>query len=114
MQPEEEEAGGHEVPIPAMSAKMQEDMNEASVNVNDTTDEEPMYEWDRDNPDLSVGICNPSMTDLRLAVRQQGIVNEFEVQTEHSDKEWYRICCAALGCPWKLRARTQHDGSVRV
>ena len=73
-----------------------------------------MYDWDRDNPDLSVGICNPSMTDLRLAVRQQGIVNEFEVQTEHSDKERYRVCCAALGCPWKLRARTQHDGSVRV
>ena len=114
VQTEEEEATGQEVPIPAMSAEMQEDINEAYVNVDDTADEEPLYEWDRDNPDVSVGICYPSMIDLRLAVKQHGIVNEFEVQTEHSDKERYRVCCAALGCPWKLRARTQHDGSVRV
>ena len=54
---EEEEATRQEVPIPAMSAEMQEDINEAYVNVDDTADEEPLYEWDRDNPDVSVGIC---------------------------------------------------------
>ena len=112
---EPEEAGhGQDVPFPAMSAEMQEDINEAAVNVDDTADEEPLYEWDRDHPDLSVGICYPSMPELRLAAKQHAIVHEFELQTEHSDKERYRVCCAARGCPWKLRARTQHDGSVRV
>jgi hypothetical protein len=24
------------------------------------------------------------------------------------------VKCGALGCPWKLRGKTQHDGSVRV
>ena len=50
-------------------------MNEASANVDATADEEPLYEWDRDNPDLSVGICYPSMADIRLAVKQHAIVS---------------------------------------
>ncbi|CAN6310721.1 unnamed protein product [Urochloa humidicola] len=111
---EEEQAFTEEMPIPDMSAEMEADMNEAAVNVDDTADEEPMYEWDRDNPDMNVGTCYPSMVELRLAVKQHAIAKEFEVQTEHSDKERYRVCCAAVGCPWKLRARTQHDGSVRI
>ena len=111
---EPEEGVGQQVPIPAMTAEMQEDMNEAVVNVDDTVDEEPLYEWDRDNPDLSVGICYPSMADIRLAVKQHAIVKEFELETEHSNKEIYRVRCAAIGCPWKLRARTRHDGSIRV
>ena len=79
------------MPIPAMTAEMQEDMNEAVVNVDDTVDEEPLYEWDRDNPNLSVGICYPSMADIRLAVKQHAIVKEFELETEHSNKEIYRV-----------------------
>jgi hypothetical protein len=109
----EEAAGREEVPIPSMAAKIQADMNEAAMNVDDTIKEEPMYEWDRDNPDMSVGICYPNMDEFRLAIRQHAIVKEFELGTEHSDKERFRGC-AALGCPWKIRARTQHDGSVRV
>ncbi|RLN32870.1 hypothetical protein C2845_PM03G21340 [Panicum miliaceum] len=41
----EEEGGGQEVSIPAISTEMQEDMNGAAVNVDDTADEEPLYEW---------------------------------------------------------------------
>ena len=88
---EPEEGVGQQVPIPAMTAEMQEDMNEAVVNVDDTVDEEPLYEWDRDNPNLSVGICYPSMADIRLAVKQHAIVKEFELETEHSNKEIYRV-----------------------
>ena len=66
-------------------------MNEASANVDETADEEPLYEWDRGNPDLSVGICYPSMADIRLAVKQHAIVKEFELETEHSNKEIYRV-----------------------
>ena len=110
----EEEHGTQEVPIPAMSAQMHEDMNAAAVDVDDIAHEEPLYEWDRDNPDMSVGTVYPSMEELRLAIKQYAIKREFELVTEHSDTERYRVCCGALGCPWKLRARTQHDGSVRV
>jgi len=88
---EPEEEVGQQVPIPAMTTEMQEDMNEAVVNIDDTVDEEPLYEWDRDNPDLSVGICYPSMADIRLAVKQHAIVKEFELETEHSNKEIYRV-----------------------
>jgi hypothetical protein len=104
----------HEVPITAMNAEMQADMGEAAVNVDDIVDEEPLHEWDRDNPDMSVGTLYPSMKEFRLAVRQHAIVNEFEYDIEHSDKQRYRANCSVLGCPWILRARTQHDGSVRV
>ena len=81
------EGSREEVPIPAMSAEMQADMNDAAVNVDDTVDVEPMHEWDRDNPDMSVGTCYPSMAEFRLAVRQHAIVKEFEYDTEHSGKE---------------------------
>ena len=103
-----------EVPIPAMSAEMQANMAEAAVNVDDTVDEEPMHEWDRDNPDTSVGTLYPSMKEFRLAVRQQAIVHEFEYDIEHSDKDRFGANCSSVGCPWIIRARTQHDGSVRV
>ena len=63
---------------------------------------------------MSVGTCYPSMDDFKLAVRQHAIVKEFELGTAHSDKKRFRGHCAALGCPWIIRARTQHDGSVRV
>ena len=100
------EGSREEVHIPAMSAEMQADMNDAAVNVDDTVDVEPMHEWDMDNPDMSVGTCYPSMAEFRLAVRQHAIIKEFEYDTEHSGKERFRANCAALGCPWILRART--------
>lgn len=109
-----EEGAGQGVPIPTMSAQLRQDMNEAALVVDDTADEEPLYEWDRDNPDMSVGTCYPSIDELRLAVKQHAIRREFELITLHSDKERYRVCCGVAGCPWKLRARTQHDGSCRV
>ena len=108
------EGSREEVPVLAMSVEMQADMNEVAINVDDTVDVEPMHEWDRDNPDMSVGTCYPSMAEFRLAVRQHAIIKEFEYDTEHSDKQRFRANCAALGYPWILRARTQHDGSVRV
>ena len=63
---------------------------------------------------MYVGTCYPSMDDFRLAVRQHDIVKEFELGTAHSDKKRFRGHCAALGCPWIIRARTQHDGNVMV
>jgi hypothetical protein len=62
------EEGRQEVPILAMLAEMQADMSEVAVNVDDTVDEEPMHEWDRDNPYMSVGILYPSMKEFRLVL----------------------------------------------
>jgi hypothetical protein len=97
-----------------MTREMQEEMDEAAVHVDDIADEEPLHEWDRDNPDMSVGTCYPSMDEFRLAVRQHAIKGQFEMHVEHSDTDRYRVKCGALGCPWILRGKTQHDGSVRV
>ncbi|RLM64783.1 hypothetical protein C2845_PM16G05530 [Panicum miliaceum] len=109
-----EEAAREAVPIPTMTAEMQSDMAKAIVPVDDNVPEEPMFEWDKDNPDISVGTCYPSMADFRLAVKQHAILNEFELATVHSDKKRFRGNCGSLGCPWIIRARTQHDGSVRI
>ena len=73
------------VPIPTMTAEMQNDMDESSIPVDDNVPEEPMFQWNRDNPDMSVGVCYPSMDDFRLAVRQHVIVKEFELAIAHSD-----------------------------
>jgi len=89
-------------------------MVDAAVLVDDHVGEEPMFDWDRDNPDMSVGVSYPSMDDFRLAMRQHAIVKEFELHTAHSDTSKFRGNCASFGCPWIIRARTQHDRSVRV
>ena len=80
-----EEAAREAVPIPTMTAEMQKDMGESVVPVDDNVPDEPMFQWDRDNPDMSVGVCYPSMDDFRLAVRQHAIVKEFELATAHSN-----------------------------
>ena len=89
-------------------------MAEAVVLVDDIVAEEPMFDWDRGNHDMSVGTCYPNMEDFKLAVKQHVLVNEFELATVHSNKQRFRGNCHSLGCPWIIRARTQLDGSVRV
>ena len=94
-----EEAARQAVPIPSMTAEMQSDMTDAAVPVDDNVPKEPMFERDRDNPDMSVETCYPCMIDFRLAVKQHAIVNEFELATAHSDKQRFRGHRASLGCP---------------
>lgn len=45
------------------------------MNVDDTYDEELMYEWDMDNPNMIVGTCNPSMFEFRLAIMQHNAMH---------------------------------------
>jgi hypothetical protein len=103
-----------EIPILAMPRDLHEAMEEAAIPVDDGDPTETVYDWERDNPDMSVGTHYPCMYDFRLAVRHHAIVNEFELGTEKSDRERFRGFCKLVGCPWKIRARTQHDKSVRV
>lgn len=109
-----EEGRVEDIPIPGMCSEVQRDIAEEAIPVDDTEPTEPMYDWDRDNPDMSVGTHYPCMSDFRLTVMQYAIVNEFELGTEKSDKSRFKRYCMAAGCPWIIRARTQHDKSVRV
>jgi len=68
-----EEEAREAMPIPTMTAEMQSDMADGAVPVGDHVGEEPMFDWDRDNLDMSVGVSYPSMDDFRLAVRQHAI-----------------------------------------
>jgi len=108
------EQAATEYAIPFIPAKLQEDMREAGLPVDDKDDEEPICDWNRDNPDMSVGTAYPCMSDFRLAVRQHAIVEEFELGTEKPDPTRFRGFCKANGCPWLIRAKTQHDSIVRV
>ena len=109
-----EKVAREEIPIPAMPSDLHTAMDEAAIPVDDRDPTEPVMDWDRENPDMSVGTHYPCMDDLRLAVRHHAIVNEFELGTKKSDKSRFRGYCKAAGCPWKIRAKTQHDKSVRV
>ncbi|WVZ93499.1 hypothetical protein U9M48_039471 [Paspalum notatum var. saurae] len=109
-----EEARAAEIPIPMIPTELEDDLRDVSILVDDKAPEEPLLDWDRDHPDVSVGSVFPSMYDFRLAVKQHAIENEFELRTEHSDTKRFRGSCKANGCPWLIRASSQHDNSVRV
>lgn len=94
--------------------ELQGDFREAAVDVDDNAVEEPLIDWDRDNPIMIVGTIYRCMSDFRMTVRQHAIVNEFELGTEKSDKSRFRGYCKSTGCPWIIRARTTADNSVRV
>jgi hypothetical protein len=98
-----------DIPIPNIPPEVQAEMEEAAIPVNDNIDAEPVFVWDRDNPDMTVGTLYPCMNDFRMAVKQHAIVNEFELGTEKSDKKRFRGFCKAKGCPWIIRARTKKD-----
>src|SRR6266498_219061 len=109
-----EQQATKELPIPVIPTEMQQDMRDAAVDVDDKDQAKPVLDWDRDNPDMSVGTIYPCMYEFRLAVRQHAMVHEFELGTEKSDKSRFRGYCKANGCPWVIRARTQDDDSIRV
>jgi hypothetical protein len=48
-------------------------MDEAGIFVDDNGPEEPILDWDRDNPDMSVGTMYQNMVEFRLALKQHAI-----------------------------------------
>ena len=106
--------GPPEILVPEIPPEVEEEMEAAAIPVDDNEATEPLFFYDRDNPDMSVGTLYPSMPEFRLAVKQHAIVKEFELGTEKSDPERFRGFCKSKGCKWIIRARTQRDNSVRV
>jgi hypothetical protein len=110
-------AGGDvppEIPVPDIPPEVQEEMDAAALPIDDNEATEPLFFYDRDNPDMSVGTLYPSMPEFRLAVKQHAIVKEFELDTKKSDPSRFRSFCKSKGCKWIIRARTLRDNSVRV
>ena len=71
--------------------------------------------YDRENPPMKVGIKYPSIDEFRAAVRQHGIMGQFELGTQKSCKDLFRGYCKAEGCPWSIVARLMPDKiQVRV
>lgn len=49
-----EEATREEVPIPTMTSELEREIGDVTL-VDDREATEPVYEWDRDYPDMSLG-----------------------------------------------------------
>jgi hypothetical protein len=58
-----------DIPIPNIPPEVQAKMEEAAIPINDNIDAEPVFVWDRDNPDMAVGTLYPCMNDFRMAVK---------------------------------------------
>jgi hypothetical protein len=56
--------------VPVIPPELQEEMNAAAMDVDDNEASEPLFFYDRDNPNRSVGTLYPSMPKFRLAVKQ--------------------------------------------
>ena len=46
--------------------------------------------YDRENPPMKVGTIYPSMDEFRAALRQHGIMGQFELGTQKSCKDLFR------------------------
>jgi len=106
--------GPPEILVLEIPPEVEEEMDAAAIPVDDNEATEPLFFYDRDNPDMSIGTLYPSMPQFRLAVKQHAIVKEFELGTKKSDPERFRGFCKSKGCKWIIRATTQRDNSVRV
>jgi hypothetical protein len=53
---------------------------------------------------MDLGIVYPNMKEFRLAVRQSGINEEFELHIVKTDPSRYIADCKAEDCPWHLVA----------
>uniref|UniRef100_A0A0E0KDQ5 Transposase MuDR plant domain-containing protein n=1 Tax=Oryza punctata TaxID=4537 RepID=A0A0E0KDQ5_ORYPU len=111
---DERAATEEEAALPVIPTEIQQDMIDAAIVVSDEVPADPELVWDRDDPPMEVGTKYPSMNEFRMAVKQHAIVHEFELETKKSDKDRFRGRCSAIGCPWKIRAKTQADKTIRV
>ena len=86
------------------------DTEGVAIPVSDAIPDEVVIAYDKDYPKMDLGTMYPSMKEFRLAVRQFAINEEFELGTQASDKQRYRVFCkSSENCPWRLVGRLQGD-----
>ena len=91
------------------------ELQDGELLVDDHISSEDYVFYDRENPPIKVGTIYPSMDEFRAAVRQHGIMGQFELGTQKSCKDLFRGYCKAKGCPWSIVARLMRDKQqVRV
>lgn len=92
------------------------DSEDAALTISDAIPNEIVITYDKDHPKMDLGTMYPSMNEFRLVVRQFAINEEFELGTEKSDKERYRVFCkSSENCPWRLHGKRQADNkSIKV
>jgi hypothetical protein len=108
------EAAQEEAAILNIPPDVQQQMDEASIFVDNNDPAQLILDWDRDNPDMSMETMYPNMAEFRLALKQHAVVTEFELGTEKLDTLRFRGYCKAIHCRWKIRARRKLVGCVRV
>ena len=59
---------------PEIPPKVEEEMEAAAIPVDDNEATKPLFFYDRDNPNMSIGTPYPSILQFRLAVKQHAIV----------------------------------------
>ncbi|RLM73253.1 uncharacterized protein C2845_PM15G05540 [Panicum miliaceum] len=111
------EAAAKEVASQAAAAQAAEaqggtiplDIEVAAISVDGLISEECHISYDKDKPQMKLGLCYPDMEEFRLAVRQYPINEEFELGTEATDRKRFRGYCKGEGCPWRIVSNRQSD-----
>jgi hypothetical protein len=75
--------GSKQIPVPEIPPEVQAEIEAAAVPVDDNEAAEPMFFYDRDNLEMTVGTLYPSMDEFRLALKQHAVVKDFELGTEN-------------------------------
>ncbi|KAF0889852.1 hypothetical protein E2562_033241 [Oryza meyeriana var. granulata] len=78
-----------------MSPEVMKELQDVAIPVNDAIPDEPLRAWDRDDSDMNVDTVYPNMNQMTMVARQHAIKHEFELGTEKSDKERFRVYCKA-------------------
>ena len=69
---------------------------------------------DRKNPIMKLGSMYKDMNEFRLAMRQYAINHEFELDLKSSTPFRYSAGCKGDGCPWRIHAKPQVQGSPTI
>ncbi|KAM3297130.1 hypothetical protein ACQJBY_039150 [Aegilops geniculata] len=72
-------------------------------------DDMPIIEWNRENPELSVGTIFQSMVDCRNAVTTWCIISENTYRIKRSEPARFTVFCPYPRCRWKLHASRMRE-----
>jgi hypothetical protein len=107
------------VPTKAFDCPMDEnyvnvaDLPISEIPVSDVVPNEVVISYDKNNPQMSVGIVYPSMEEFKMVVRQFAINKEFELGTEKSDTKRYRCYCkSSEDCSWRINGSKLKGQSI--
>ncbi|XP_020110398.1 uncharacterized protein LOC109725568 [Ananas comosus] len=78
-------------------------------NNDDVESHGEIYEFDKDNPIMKVGMKYPNKKTLKRSLDHFAVLNGFEFNVEKSDKRRMTVKCANERCGWRLHASVLQD-----